>query len=98
MAISGFAFVYILLRLLRTLFYGIDVPGYESLLAAVLFMGGIQLLTLGIIGDYIGRVFNEVKGRPLYIVRSAHGFEDETAATPANPGAHRRPGIEDRPA
>jgi len=77
MALSGVAFVYILIRLLRTLFFGIDVPGYESLLAAVLFMGGIQLMTLGIIGDYLGRVFAEVKGRPLFIVRSAHGFEDE---------------------
>ena len=80
MAISGFAFVYILIRLLRTLLHGIDVPGYESLLAAVLFMGGIQLITLGIIGDYLGRVFNEVKGRPLFIVRSAHGFDDARSA------------------
>ena len=74
MAVSGFAFVYILIRLVRTLFHGIDVPGYESLLVAVLFLGGIQLITLGIIGDYLGRVFAEVKGRPLFIVRSAHGF------------------------
>ena len=74
MAVSGVAFVYILIRLVRTLFYGIDVPGYESLLVAVLFLGGIQLITLGIIGDYLGRVFAEVKGRPLFIVRSAHGF------------------------
>ncbi|AWK87387.1 glycosyltransferase family 2 protein [Azospirillum thermophilum] len=76
MAVSGFAFVYIVIRLLRTLLFGIDVPGYESLLAAVLFLGGVQLITLGIIGDYLGRVFNEVKGRPLFIVRSAHGFDD----------------------
>lgn len=74
MAVSGVAFVYILIRLVRTLFHGIDVPGYESLLVAVLFLGGIQLITLGIIGDYLGRVFAEVKGRPLFIVRSAHGF------------------------
>ncbi|MFP5511889.1 MAG: glycosyltransferase family 2 protein [Alphaproteobacteria bacterium] len=74
MAVSGVAFVYILIRLVRTLFHGVDVPGYESLLVAVLFLGGIQLITLGIIGDYLGRVFAEVKGRPLFIVRSAHGF------------------------
>jgi polyisoprenyl-phosphate glycosyltransferase len=72
--ISALAFVYIAFRLLRTLIFGIDVPGYETLLGAVLFMGGMQLLTLGIIGDYLGRVFDEVKGRPLYIVREAHGF------------------------
>lgn len=74
MAISGFAFVYIMIRLLRTLVYGIDVPGYESLIMTVLFLGGVQLITLGIIGDYLGRVFNEVKGRPLFVVRAAHGF------------------------
>ncbi len=98
MAVSGFAFVYILIRVIRTLLHGIDVPGYESLLAAVLFLGGVQLITLGILGDYLGRVFNEVKGRPLYIVRSAHGFEDEEAA--AAPAAYRTPrrgaGTEDR--
>ena len=73
-SISALAFVYIVFRLLRTLFFGVDVPGYETLLGAILFMGGMQLLTLGIIGDYLGRVFDEVKGRPLYIVREAHGF------------------------
>ncbi len=78
MAVSGFAFVYIVMRLMRTLFFGVDVPGYESLIVSVLFMGGLQLITLGIIGDYLGRVFNEVKGRPLFVVRSAHGFQEET--------------------
>ena len=73
-AISALAFVYIAFRLVRTLLFGIDVPGYETLLGAVLFMGGMQLLTLGILGDYLGRVFDEVKGRPLYIVREAYGF------------------------
>lgn len=73
--ISLLAFVYIVIRLLRTLLYGIDVPGYESIIMTILFLGGMQLLTLGIIGDYLGRVFNEVKGRPLYVVRAAYGFE-----------------------
>ncbi|HYB10607.1 MAG TPA: glycosyltransferase family 2 protein [Alphaproteobacteria bacterium] len=83
-AISLLAFVYIVIRLLRTAIYGIDVPGYESIIVTILFLGGMQLLTLGIIGDYIGRVFNEVKGRPLYIVRAAYGFErDEAAKMPA---------------
>lgn len=76
MVVSGVAFVYIVIRLLRTLLFGIDVPGYESLLVTILFLGGIQLITLGIIGDYLGRVFNEVKGRPLFIVRSVHGFDE----------------------
>ena len=79
-AISLFAFVYIAYRLLRVVVYGIDVPGYESIIVAVLFLGGVQLLTLGIIGDYIGRIFSEVKGRPLYIVRETYGIEEKDEA------------------
>ncbi|HYH36855.1 MAG TPA: glycosyltransferase family 2 protein [Azospirillum sp.] len=86
--VSGFAFVYIVLRLLRTLLFGVDVPGYESLIVSVLFMGGLQLITLGIIGDYLGRVFEEVKGRPLFIVRSTHGFAEGAGAEAAT--AHHR--------
>jgi len=70
--ISTLAFFYILVRIIRTLVWGIDVPGYESTLVSVLFLGGMQLLTLGIIGDYLGRVFDEVKGRPLFIVRRVY--------------------------
>lgn len=77
-AISSLAFFYIVVRLVRTLLYGIDVPGYESLIMTVLLLGGMQLLTLGIIGDYLGRVFNEVKGRPIYIVRAT--YDDESRA------------------
>lgn len=73
--ISGFAFFYIVVRLVRTLLYGIDVPGYESIIVTILFLGGVQLITLGIIGHYLGRVFNEVKGRPLYIIRERLGVE-----------------------
>jgi glycosyltransferase involved in cell wall biosynthesis len=75
--ISGFAFLYIVVRLVRTLLYGIDVPGYESIIVTILFLGGVQLITLGILGHYLGRVFNEVKGRPLFIVRDRHGFEEQ---------------------
>ena len=74
-AISAAAFIYIVFRLIRTLVYGIDLPGYESLIMTILFLGGTQLLTLGIIGDYIGRMFDEVKGRPLYIVRRSLGVD-----------------------
>jgi len=73
--VSGFAFLYIVVRLVRTLVYGIDVPGYESIIVTILFLGGVQLITLGIIGHYLGRVFNEVKGRPLYIVRERLGVK-----------------------
>ncbi|KIL98130.1 Glycosyl transferase family 2 [Paramagnetospirillum magnetotacticum MS-1] len=70
--VSSLAFLYIVFRLIRTMIWGIDVPGYESTLMSVLFLGGIQLLTLGIIGDYLGRVFDEVKGRPLFIIRQLY--------------------------
>jgi glycosyltransferase involved in cell wall biosynthesis len=53
---------------LRTLIFGNPVPGYPSLMAVILFIGGAQLVTLGIIGEYLGRVFNETKVRPLYLV------------------------------
>jgi glycosyltransferase involved in cell wall biosynthesis len=78
--ISGFAFFYIVVRLVRTLVYGIDVPGYESIIVTILFLGGVQLITLGILGHYLGRVFNEVKGRPLFIVRERHGLDEPIKA------------------
>ncbi|HET6184279.1 MAG TPA: glycosyltransferase family 2 protein [Acetobacteraceae bacterium] len=65
----GFAAALYLAQLvIRTLAFGNQVPGYPSLMAVVLFLGGAQLVTLGIIGEYLGRVFNEVKQRPLYLV------------------------------
>ena len=89
-SISLLAFVYIVVRLLRTAIYGIDVPGYELIIVTILFLGGMQLLTLGIIGDYLGRVFDEVKGRPLYIVRASFGFEPETREPRREAGAAAR--------
>ena len=54
---------------LRTLIFGIDLPGYASLMTAVLFLGGIQLIGMGVLGEYLGRIFEEVKSRPLYITK-----------------------------
>ena len=74
-AISLVSLLYALMLVLRTLIFGVDVPGYASLMVAILFLGGIQLITLGVIGEYLGRVYEEVKGRPLYLVREEYGFK-----------------------
>ncbi|MGB3655539.1 MAG: glycosyltransferase family 2 protein [Rivularia sp. (in: cyanobacteria)] len=71
------AFLYAGVLIIRTLLFGIDVPGYASLMVVILFLGGVQLLTLGIIGEYIGRIFEEVKNRPLYLVREVYGFKQK---------------------
>ncbi|MGX9962480.1 glycosyltransferase family 2 protein [Roseomonas sp. F4] len=62
------AVIYGVQLIIRTVLFGNPVAGYPSLMAVVLFLGGVQLMTLGIIGEYLGRVFNETKRRPLYIV------------------------------
>lgn len=73
-ALSGTYGVWLVLR---TAIWGIDVPGYASTMVAVLFMGGIQLISLGVLGEYVGRIFTEVKARPLYLVADRIGFEEQ---------------------
>ena len=66
------AFIYALRVIYKTLVYGDPVQGFPSLMVVVLFLGGIQLLTLGVIGEYLGRMFDETKGRPLYFTKAYH--------------------------
>lgn len=75
LGISLAALLYGLFLVVRTLLFGSDVPGYASLAVMILFLGGIQLISLGVIGEYLGRVFEEVKGRPLYLVNGTFGLE-----------------------
>lgn len=70
------SFGYMIFIAIRTLVYGIDVPGYASLICVMLLLGGIQLISLGVIGEYLGRVFIEVKDRPLYFIDEYSGNSD----------------------
>jgi glycosyltransferase involved in cell wall biosynthesis len=81
------AFLYALFLIIYTLASGGDVPGYASLMVAVLFLGGVQLIGLGVIGEYLGRIYEESKRRPLYLVRTLHGLtpgERGRAGSPAS--------------
>lgn len=69
--ISLLSFLFLTIEMLKAIFWGSDVAGYPTLLAAIVFLGGIQLISLGAIGEYLARVFIETKDRPVYFVRTA---------------------------
>lgn len=75
--VSFLGFVYMLYTILKTIIWGVDVRGYASLMVAILFLGGIQLTFLGVIGEYLGRAFYETKHRPLYFI-DCYNEERET--------------------
>jgi glycosyltransferase involved in cell wall biosynthesis len=68
MTVASFSFAYALYFVYKTLRFGNPVPGYPSLIVIMLFLGGVQLMAIGVLGEYLGRMFNEVKGRPLYLL------------------------------
>jgi polyisoprenyl-phosphate glycosyltransferase len=74
----------------ETMVFGVDVPGFASLIVSVTFLAGIQLLSLGVLGEYIGRIFAEVKGRPLYLVEEALGCARDDMADAHHPVAETR--------
>jgi hypothetical protein len=68
MALAAVAFMYGLQIIYETLVYGTQVPGYPSLFVGVMVLGGVQLIMIGVVGEYIGKILEEIKGRPVYFV------------------------------
>ncbi len=76
-AVTIFSTLYALEVIIQTLIFGVSAPGYASLIVTILFFSGLNMIGLGILGEYIGRIFTEVKQRPLYLVESNVGFSPE---------------------
>ncbi len=70
------SFLYAMFTVFYTLIHGISMPGYASLLVVVLFLGSVQLMSIGLLGEYIGRIYLETKQRPAYLVRKTYGGRD----------------------
>jgi polyisoprenyl-phosphate glycosyltransferase len=89
LAISLFAFSYALAFAVKTLIFGADIKGFPTLVVSIMFFSGAQMISLGIIGEYLGRVYDEVKARPLFLVADELGLEGRVDAErmPAHPGA-----------
>ena len=78
LGISFAAFIYIIYLIIKTLCFGKDVPGFATIICVILLIGGIQLLMLGIIGEYIAKNYSETKRRPVYICKTKKGFKDNS--------------------
>lgn len=73
--VAAGSFFYGLFLVIRTLWFGIDVPGYASLMVAILFLNGMVLMSIGVLGEFVSRIFIEVKARPLYCIQESIGIE-----------------------
>lgn len=76
LGVSIISFICAMYVITKTMIFGVDIPGYASLMVTVIFFGGIQLFSIGILGEYIARIFNEVKNRPTYIIDKKLGFDE----------------------
>lgn len=73
--IASISFLYAFFLIVNKVFYGNPVPGYPSLMAAVLFLGGVQLIGIGVLGEYVGRIYTETKNRPKYILKNENNIK-----------------------
>ena len=80
--VSALAFLYAIVFLIKTLVFGIDIPGFPTLIISVMLLSGVQLISLGVIGEYLGRVYEEVKRRPLFIVAERIGIAEAKVPEP----------------
>lgn len=71
------AFIYLIVIIVKAIVKGVDTPGYSSLMCVMLFLGGLQLIFLGILGEYLGKTYNETKNRPIYIAKEEIGFDED---------------------
>jgi glycosyltransferase involved in cell wall biosynthesis len=92
LVISFLAFCYAMVFLVKTLLFGTDVPGFPTLIISVMFFAGVQLISLGVIGEYLGRMYEELKGRPLFLVSEELGIEHAAPRAKAANGGERREG------
>jgi glycosyltransferase involved in cell wall biosynthesis len=90
LVISFFAFCYAMVMLVKTLLFGADVPGFPTLIISVMFFAGVQLISLGVIGEYLGRMYEEVKGRPLFLVAEELGIDAQQPAANSGHAGQRR--------
>jgi len=77
LVVSLAGFLYAAIIIISGLFFGRVVPGWTTLMAAVIFLGGVQLIVVGVVGEYIGRIYVEVQQRPLYLIKQKTGFSEE---------------------
>ena len=70
-------FIYLIYLIVKTIIFGIETPGFATIVYIILFIGGIQLISIGILGEYLSKTFIETKGRPIYVAKSKIGFDEE---------------------
>lgn len=87
-SISAIALLAAAVILLRTVIFGREVLGFASTMVAILLIGGFQLISIGVVAEYVGRIYREVQGRPLYVVDRTYGLEQTRSGARQTPGVY----------